>query len=76
MATSIEAPKRWSQKFTITRISTAPAIIVDPDRMRQHVEQDIAKLLLRRIPFACTSAIMTHLSIPRYHGEDERNDPA
>jgi predicted amidohydrolase YtcJ len=28
-----------------------PAVILDPDRIRRHVEQDIAKLVRRRIPF-------------------------
>jgi predicted amidohydrolase YtcJ len=28
-----------------------PAVILDPDRVRRHVEQDIAKLVRRRIPF-------------------------
>jgi predicted amidohydrolase YtcJ len=28
-----------------------PAVILDPDRIRRHVEQDIAKLVQRRIPF-------------------------
>ncbi len=28
-----------------------PAIIIDPDDMRRHVEQDVAKLVQRRIPF-------------------------
>ena len=28
-----------------------PAIIIDPDTMRRHVERDVAKLVQRRIPF-------------------------
>jgi predicted amidohydrolase YtcJ len=28
-----------------------PAVVLDPDRIRRHVEQDIAKLVRRRIPF-------------------------
>jgi hypothetical protein len=28
-----------------------PAVIIDPDQMRQHVEQNVTKLVRRRIPF-------------------------
>lgn len=28
-----------------------PAVIIDPDQMRQHVEQNVTKLVQRRIPF-------------------------
>ncbi|MBC8167253.1 MAG: amidohydrolase family protein, partial [Bryobacteraceae bacterium] len=28
-----------------------PAVIIDPDQMRQHVEQNVTKLVKRRIPF-------------------------
>jgi hypothetical protein len=28
-----------------------PAVVIDPDRMRRHVEENVAKLVRRRIPF-------------------------